>query len=79
MITLDHGPNSNGLQIFNPVNCLIISSSDYACQHHITTGSRFGYKYQTGMFVYQLDESTTTFTKISIVVYCLSTYTFPTA
>ncbi len=59
MIVLGRCPVSNGLQFYNPVNGSIVSSIDYTIQHHVTSGSKFGYKYQPGTFVYQLDESTT--------------------
>jgi hypothetical protein len=61
MITLGRCPNSNGLQFYNPVNGTIVSSIDYSFQHHVSSGSRFGYKYQPGTFVYRLDESNTMF------------------
>jgi len=59
MIVLGRCPVSNGLQFYNPVNGSIVSSIDYTIQHHVTSGSKFGYKYQPGTFVYRLDESTT--------------------
>jgi hypothetical protein len=61
MITLGQCPNSNGLQFFNPENGTIVSSIDYSFQPHITSGARFGYKYQAGTLIYHLDESTTIF------------------
>jgi hypothetical protein len=61
MITLGQCPNSNGLQFYNPVNGTIILSIDYSFQHHVSSGSRLGYKYQPGTFIYRLDESTTFF------------------
>jgi hypothetical protein len=36
---------------------MLVSSIDYKFQHHVSAGSQFGYKYQSGMFLYQLDES----------------------
>jgi hypothetical protein len=59
MITIGHCPNSDGLQFFNPENGTFVSSIDYTFQHHITAGSRIGYKYQVGTCIYRLDESTT--------------------
>jgi hypothetical protein len=40
---------------------IFISSIDYKFQHHTTSGAYFGIKYQPGMFLYRLDESTSTF------------------
>jgi hypothetical protein len=60
MITLGKCPNSDGLQFFNP-ECTIISSIDYKFQSHVTSGARFGYKYQAGTFIFQLDETTTAY------------------
>jgi hypothetical protein len=57
MITLGHCPTSNGLQFYNPQNGTIVSSIDYTFQPHVTSGSRFGYKYQPGTFIYRLDET----------------------
>jgi hypothetical protein len=57
MITLGRRPNSNGLQFYNPVNCTFVSSIDYTFQPHVTSGSKFGFKYQPGIFIYRLDES----------------------
>jgi hypothetical protein len=59
MITLGCCPHSDGLQFFNPINGTIVSSIDYVFQPHITSGARFGYKYQSGTFIYRLDETTT--------------------
>jgi len=57
MITLGRCPTSNGLQFYNPQNGTIVSSINYKFQPHVTSGSRFGYKYQPGTFVYHLDET----------------------
>jgi len=57
MITLGRCPTTNGLQFYNPQNGTIVSSIDYKFQPHVTSGSRFGYKYQPGTFVYRLDET----------------------
>jgi len=61
MITLGRCPNSNGLLFFNPANNTFVSSIDYVFQPNVTSGARFGYKYQSGSFIYRLDESTTIF------------------
>jgi len=61
MITLGKCPNSDGLQFFNPENGTIISSIDYKFQSHVTSGARFGYKYQAGTFIFRLDETTTAY------------------
>jgi hypothetical protein len=61
MITLGRCPNSYGLQFYNPVTGATVSSIDYSFQHHVSSGSCFGLKYQPGTFVYRLDESTTMF------------------
>jgi len=62
MIVIGKCPNSQGLQFYNPVNGTFISSIDYKLQHHVTSGAFFGLRYQPGIFVYRLDESTTIFT-----------------
>jgi hypothetical protein len=61
MITLGRCPNSDGLQFFNPENGTIVTSIDYTFQRSVTSGARFGYKYQAGTFIYRLDESNTMF------------------
>jgi len=61
MIAIGHCPNSNGLLFYNPVSGTMVSSIDYVLQPNITSGARFGYKYQPGTFIYRLDESTTVF------------------
>jgi len=61
MITIGKCPNSNGIQFYNPMNSTFVSSIDYVFQDHVTSGSRFGFKYQPGMFIYRLDKSTTIF------------------
>jgi hypothetical protein len=53
MITLGRCPLSNGLQFYNPVNGTFISSIDYTFQHHVSSGSKFGYKYQAGTCIYK--------------------------
>jgi len=62
MIAVGRCPNSNGLQFYNPVNGTFVSSIDYKFQSNVTSGSKFGYQYQVGTFVYRLDESTSIFT-----------------
>jgi hypothetical protein len=57
MITLGCCPISNGLQFYNPINGTIVTSIDYTFQSNITSGSKFGYKYQPGTFIYRLDET----------------------
>jgi hypothetical protein len=58
MIAVGHFPNSNGLQFYNPANGTFTFSIDYKFQNHATTGSYFNLKYQPGVFIYRLDEST---------------------
>jgi hypothetical protein len=62
MITLGRCPNSDGLHFFNPENGSIVTSFAVTFQPNITSGARFGYKYQACTFIYRLDESTTMFT-----------------
>jgi hypothetical protein len=57
MITLGRCPNSDGLQFLNPENGSIVTSIDYTFQSNVTSGAHFGYKYQSGMFLYRLDET----------------------
>jgi len=61
MIAIGKCQNSNGNQFYNPMNGTFVSSIDYVFQDHISSSSCFGYKYQPGTFIYQLDESTTIF------------------
>jgi len=61
MIVIGKCPYSQGLQFYNPVNGTFISSIDYKLQHHVTSGEFFGLKYQPGIFIYCLDESTSVF------------------
>jgi len=61
MILVGHCPNSTGLQFYNPVNHTLVSSIDYKIQHNVTSGAHFGLKYQPGVFIYRLDESTSIF------------------
>jgi len=58
MIAVGHFPNSNGLQFYNPANGTFTFSIDYKFQNHATTGAYFNLKYQPGVFIYRLDEST---------------------
>jgi hypothetical protein len=61
MIAIGRCPNSDGIQFYNPTNGTFVSSIDYKFQHHVTSGTRFGYKYQPGTFIYHLDESNSIF------------------
>jgi hypothetical protein len=61
MIAVGHCPSSNGLQFYNPANGTLMSPIDYKLQPNVTSGSKFGYQYQPGTFIYRLDESTTIF------------------
>jgi hypothetical protein len=58
MIAVGCCPNSDGLQFFNPSNGTLVSSIDYTFIYNTTSGAKFGYSYQPGMFLYRLDEST---------------------
>jgi hypothetical protein len=62
MIAVGRCPNSNGIQFYNPVNSTFVSLIDYKFQSNVTSGSKFGYHYQAGTFIYRLDESTSLFT-----------------
>lgn len=62
MIAIGRCPTSNSVQFYNPANGTFVSSVDYKFQHNVTNGAYFGLKYQPGMFIYRLDESTTIFT-----------------
>jgi len=62
MIAIGRCPNSDGLLCYNPSSGTFVSSIDYVFQPNVTSGTRFGYKYQPGTFIYRLDESTTIFT-----------------
>jgi hypothetical protein len=46
---------------YNPVNNTFVSSIDYKFQPDTTSGSHFGYKYQSGTFFYRLDETNSIF------------------
>jgi hypothetical protein len=61
MAAIGRCPNSDGLQFYNPTNGTFVSSIDYKFQEHVASGTRFGYKYQPGTFIYRLDESTSIF------------------
>jgi hypothetical protein len=61
MIVVGHCPNSTGLQFYNPSNGTLVSSIDYKFQPSITSGAHFGLKYQPGVFIYRLDETTSIF------------------
>jgi hypothetical protein len=47
--------------IFNPSNRTFVSSIDYKFQNSVTSGAFFGLRYQSGTFIYRLDESTSIF------------------
>jgi len=61
MIAVGRCPVSNGLLFYNPANGTFVSSIDYRFQLNTTSGSFFGLKYQPGLFIYRLDESTSVF------------------
>jgi hypothetical protein len=61
MIAIGECPNSNGLLFYNPVNNTFVSSIHYQFQHHMTSGACFNLRYQSGTFIYRLDESTTVY------------------
>jgi hypothetical protein len=63
MIAIGRCPTSNGVQFYNLMNGTFVSSIDYTLQHHVSSGSRFGLKYQPGVFIYRLDETTYIFSK----------------
>jgi len=62
MIAVGRCQNSNGLQFFNPINSMFVSSVDYNFQPHCMSGAHCGCKYQPGTFIYRLDETTSIFT-----------------
>jgi hypothetical protein len=57
MIAIGRCQQSNGLQFYNPVSSTFVSSIDYKFQSNVTSGARFGYCYQSGTFIYRLDET----------------------
>jgi hypothetical protein len=59
MIAVGQSPNSNGLQFYNPSSGTFVSSIDYTYQPNVTSGTKFGYTYQPGTFIYRLDKTTT--------------------
>jgi len=61
MIAVGQCPNTYGIQFYNPASGTFVSSIDCFFQSNVTSGARFGYKYQPGTFIYGLDESTTVF------------------
>ncbi len=62
MIAVGRCTHSNGLQFYNPVSSTFVSSIDYKFQSNVTSGTRFGYRYQPGTFLYRLDETNYTLT-----------------
>jgi hypothetical protein len=61
MIAIGRCSTSNGLLFYNPINSTFVSSVDYKFQHNTTSGTHFGYKYQSGTFFYRLDETNSIF------------------
>jgi hypothetical protein len=61
MIAVGRCPNSNGIQFYNLSNGTFVSSIDYKFQNNFTSGAFFGLKYQSGTFIYRLDETTKIF------------------
>jgi hypothetical protein len=61
MIAIGCCPNSNGIHFYIPIYGTIVLSIEYLFQHTITSGKRFGYQYQRGIFIYRLDESTSVY------------------
>jgi hypothetical protein len=61
MIAVGRCPHSNGLQFYNPATGSFVSSIDYVLQSNVTSGTKFGYKYQPGTTIHRLDESTTVY------------------
>jgi len=59
MIVVGRCPDSNGVQFYNLSSGTFVSSIDYTCQPNVTSGTKFGYTYQPGIFIYRLDETTT--------------------
>ncbi|MFN9979033.1 MAG: hypothetical protein ACK53Y_03925, partial [bacterium] len=58
MIAVCRCPQFDGLQFYNLVNGAVVTSIDYRFQPNTTSGTKFGYKYQPGVFIYRLDETT---------------------
>jgi hypothetical protein len=61
MIAVGRCTNSNGIPFYNTANGTFVSSLDYKFQSNVTSGAHFGFKYQPGVFIYRLDESTSVF------------------
>ena len=61
MIAIGQCPNSNGIQFYNPANGAFESSIDYKFQPNTTSEAHFGVKYQSGTFMYRLDEAMSVF------------------
>ncbi len=61
MIAVEHCPNSNGIQFYNPSNGTFVSSIDYCFQNNVTSGTHFSLCYQPRVFIYRLDESNSLF------------------
>ncbi len=61
MIAVGRCPNSKGIQFYNLANGTFVSSINYKFQNNVTSGAHFGLKYQSGTFIYPLNESTSVF------------------
>jgi len=61
MIAVGRCSNSNGLLFYNPANGTFVSPIDYKFLLNVTSGAHFGYKYQSGTFLYRLDDSNSIF------------------
>jgi hypothetical protein len=61
MIAVGPCSTSNGLLFYNPANGTFVSSIDYKFQLNTTSGAHFGFKYQSGTFLYRLDETNSVF------------------
>jgi len=57
MIAIGRCQQLNGLQFYNPLSSTFVSSIDYKFQSNVTSGARFGFRYQPGTFIYRLDET----------------------
>jgi hypothetical protein len=62
MIAVGRCPNSMGIQFYNLSNGTLVSSINYKFQPNVTSEAHFGFKYQPGIFIYHLDESTSIYT-----------------
>jgi len=76
MIAVGTCQNSNAIQFYNPSNGTFVSSIDYKFQNNVTNGAFFGLKYQSGTFIYPLDESTTVVAPKFLLDSCLCPHSF---